>query len=102
MRADALTPAVNYKKRLAVKPVHETVEFSLRRRDRKSATCGRGNASPHHTRPPNRPATVKDSLLRRGFANFGTAMANEQPHVQRWWKTVDGGKPIGVPLMAVR
>jgi hypothetical protein len=29
-------------------------------------------------------------------------MANEQPHVQRWWKTVDGGKPIGVPLVADR
>jgi hypothetical protein len=29
-------------------------------------------------------------------------MENEQPHVQRWRNTVDGGKPIGVPLMADR
>jgi len=29
-------------------------------------------------------------------------MANEQPQVQRYWETVDGGKPIGVPLMAER
>jgi len=27
-------------------------------------------------------------------------MENEQPHVQRWRKTVDGGTPIGEPLMA--
>jgi len=29
-------------------------------------------------------------------------MVNEQPHVQRYWEIVDGGKPIGVPLMAER
>jgi hypothetical protein len=56
----------------------------------------------HLTRPPNRPATVKGSLPPRGFVKAGTAMENEQPHVQRWRNTVDGGKPIGVPLMADR
>jgi len=29
-------------------------------------------------------------------------MVNEQPHVQRYWEIVDGGKPIGVPLVADR
>jgi len=29
-------------------------------------------------------------------------MANEQPHVQRYWEIVDGGKLIREPLVADR
>jgi hypothetical protein len=49
-----------------------------------------------------RPAKVKCSLPPRAVVKVGTAMENEQPHVQRWMNTVDGGKPMGVPLVADR
>lgn len=67
------------------------------------AVVGDDSSAAHiHSRPPNRDAKSKRRFPPGKFFKAGTAMANEQPHVQRYWEIVDGGKLIREPLVADR